>query len=158
MKILFRLKKKKVNVKKKPSRPWYTEELKKLDMIKQHNYFLYIKNKNSSFLKFNYNRSRNIYFQKVKQSKKLFFRNYLNNVKNSVRGTWKVINSVLGRESSKDLFKLKVNGNEVKNKTPIATEFNSYFSNVAGNPVKNIPARKWRKSLIGIWEIKILDH
>ena len=60
----FPIKKKKVNVKKKPRRPWYTEELKQLDTIQQHNYFLYIKNKNSSFLKLHNNRSRNIYISK----------------------------------------------------------------------------------------------
>ena len=75
----------------------------------------------------------------MKESKRICFRNHLNNVKNCIKGTWKVIKSVLGKESTKDLFKLSVNGKEVKNKTSIATEFNSYFSNIAGNLVKNIP-------------------
>ena len=58
---------------------------------------------------------------------------------------WSVINSVLGRKKTRDLFKLSINGVEEKNKTKIATEFNTYFSNVADKLVKNIPACKWRK-------------
>ena len=100
----FPIKKKKVDTKKKTNRPWYTEELKCLDVIKQQNYLNYIKNKHSSLLKSTYNKSRNIYFRKVKELKRAYFQNYLNDVKHSIKGTWRVINSVLGREKTKDLF------------------------------------------------------
>ena len=141
----FPIKKKKVNPKKKHNRPWYTEELKRLDYIKQQDYLNHIRNKNSLFLKSTYNKSRNVYFRKVKELKRNYFQNFLNDVKHCIKGTWKVINSVLGRETNKDLFKISINGKEVENKTSIATEFNSYFSNVAKNLVKEIPSCKWRK-------------
>ena len=66
-------------------------------------------------------------------------------IRNDIKGTWNVINSVLGRNKTKEIFKLSVKGKEEKNKCRLATEFNSYFSNVPENLVKQIPDCKWRK-------------
>ena len=138
----FPVRKKKQILNKKQSQPWYTEEIRDLNDIKQKYHLLHIKNTNNVYYKSMYNRSRNLYFQKIKQSKKDYYQRHLINVKNDVKGTWKVINFVLGRKKVKQLFKLSVNGIEVKNKNKIATEFNTYFSKVVSNLVKRIPACK----------------
>ena len=106
---------------------------------------MHINNKNSLFLKSKYTISKNIYFRRVKALKREYYQKHLIAVRNDVKGTWKVINSLLGRNSTKEIFTLSVNGNKIKNKSKIATEFNSYFSKVADNLVDKIPDCKWRK-------------
>ena len=141
----FPIRKKKKFINKKVTRPWYTLEHTQLNDLKQENHMRHIKDKNNIVLKSLYSASRNLYFRKIKQAKREYYQKHLIDVKNDVKGTWKVINSVLGREKNRHLFKLCVNGKQIKNKTKIATEFNSYFSKVAENLVKQIPACKWRK-------------
>ena len=68
----------------------------------------------------------------MKLAKREYYQNHLKAVRNDVKGTWKVINSVLGRASTREIIKLSVNGKEIKNKSRIATEFNDYFSKVPG--------------------------
>ena len=70
---------------------------------------------------------------KLKVQKKQYFANLFDHVKNNVKNTWKVINSVLGRKKGKQLFKLRINGEDIKDEVKIADEFNNYFSNVASN-------------------------
>ena len=106
---------------------------------------MYIRNKNNAYLKNKYVESRNVYFQKVKSTKKEFFQKHLSEVKNDIKGTWKIINSMLGRSKEKQLFKLSVNGHVIKNEIKIANEFNEYFSNIADRLVNKIPIKKSRK-------------
>ena len=63
----------------------------------------------------------------VKAAKKEYYQKHLLEVKNNVKKTWKVINTVLGRTKTKNLFKLSIDGKEVSDKKEIATKFNSYF-------------------------------
>ena len=112
---------------------------------KQKWYKKYIKNKNSESIKSRYNASKNVYFRKIKSTKIEFYQKHLDGVKNDVKGTWKVINSVLGRKKGRQIFKLSINGKEIKNETKIANEFNSHFSKVAEKLVKKIPKNTSRK-------------
>ena len=106
----FPIRKCKKMVKKRVVRnPWYTRELLELNKVKEMCYKKYINNKNNMLLELKYKLSKNEYFSKVKSAKKTFYQNYLIKVKNDVKGTWKVINKVLGRGKSKQLFKLSVN-------------------------------------------------
>ena len=135
----------KISTKEKFKKPWYTKELYHLNEVKEIQYMLYIKNKNSQQLKLNYTSCRNAYFQKVKSTKEEFYQKHLLKVKNDVKGTWNVINSVLGRSKDKQLFKLLVKGDEITNKKEIASEFNKHFSSVAKKLVKKIPVNRSRK-------------
>ena len=103
-------------------RPWFTDELKELNDEKQRNYLFPINNERNTHLKLNYNKSRNAYFGKAKAVKREYYQKHLNAVRNDVKGTWKVINSVLGRSSTKDTFKLSVDGKEITDKSQIARE------------------------------------
>ena len=105
----------------------------------------HIRNKSNDFLRSEYIQCRNEYFRKVKLTKKEFFQNYSIKVKNDIKATWKVINSVLGRSKCTQLFKLSIDGKEVKNETEVANEFNDYFSNVAQNLLNKIPKEKSKK-------------
>ena len=127
------------------SNPWYTKELHNLDLEKENNYSKFMKNRKNNLLKTTYNKSRNLYYRAVRMTKIQYFQNNLIKVKNDVKGTWNIINSVLGRKKGKQLFKLKIDDEEIKNETKIANKFNDYFSNVADNLVKRIPVKKSRK-------------
>jgi hypothetical protein len=135
----FPKKKIKKSFNKKFKNPWYTKELGALNDEKEAHYMNYVRNKNNVYLRTKYITSRNLYFQRIKTTKRAFFQNHLSKVKNDIKGTWKVINSVLGRTKGKQLFKLTVEGRDLKNEFEIANEFNKYFSNVADILVSKIP-------------------
>ena len=124
---------------------WYTQELSDLHRMKQALYVRHIKDRSNSAFKSEYNKCKNEYFRKVKNTKRIFWQNYLITVKNDVKKTWQVINTALGRKRGKQLFKISINGDEIKNETRIASEFNSYFSSIAEKLVKEIPNSKNRK-------------
>ena len=96
----FPVKKRKRVIKLKRNKPWYNNELKDLSSIKQKSYLLHISNKNNAFLKSKYNYIKNVYFRKVKSAKKEYYQKHLIAVRNDIKGTWKVINSVLGRDKT----------------------------------------------------------
>ena len=81
----------------------------------------------------------------MKSTKKEYFQNLFVKVKNNVKSTWKIINSVLGKKRGKQLFKLCIDGEEVVDEVKIANEFNDYFSKVAKNLVDEIPSDSSRK-------------
>ena len=66
-------------------------------------------------------------------------------MKNDVKGTWKVINTVLGRSKNKQIFKLSIEGKDEINEGKIANEFNKYFSNIADKLVNKIPILNSKK-------------
>ena len=86
-----------------------------------------------------------MYFRKVKEAKRDYFKKHLIEVKNDIKGTWKVINSVLGRKKEGQLFKLSLSGCEIKDEKKIANEFNRYFSEIAQKLVDKIPKNAKRK-------------
>ena len=128
---------------------WYNQGLKELNDLKERNYRKYIKNKTNEYLKDQYYRSKNEYMNKIKWTKKNFFHSIFLKVKNDVKKTWRVINSVLGRKKEKQLFKLRIDGKDINDDLEIANEFNNYFSNVANNLVNKIPTSSSRRKY---WE------
>ena len=141
----FPKKKIKKSFKSKFKNPWYTEELSVLNIKKETLYMNHIKNKGNVGLKSEYIRCRNEYFRKVKFTKKDFFQKHLLKVKNDIKATWNVINSVLGRSKCTQLFKLSIDGREVRSEKEVANEFNDYFSKVAQNLLTSIPKAKSKK-------------
>ena len=131
--------------KKRFKNDWYTADLKDLNDIKERNYNRFIHDQNNKLLERRYLRSKNKYYNKIKTAKKQYFQKLFVKVKHNIKSTWKVINSVLGRNRGKQLFKLRIDGEEVTDETKIADEFNDYFSNVANNLVDKIPNDKKRK-------------
>ena len=141
----FPLREKRPKKKSSKVRPWYTNDLHLLNIIKQNDYLNHISNKDCEFFKIKYCSSRNLYFRKVKSAKRSYYQKHLIEVKNNVKETWKVINSTLGRYKTKGILKLSINGKEVKDKMAIANEFNSHFSQVSKKLVDKIQPCKWRK-------------
>ena len=64
---------------------WYTQELSDLHRMKQALYVRHIKDRSNSAFKSEYNKCKNEYFRKVKNTKRIFWQNYLITVKNDVK-------------------------------------------------------------------------
>ena len=103
----------KMCIERKFKNPGYNKELSDLNHQKEKYYMYHIKNKNIEFYKTQYIRCRNEYFRKVKMIKRQFFQKRLLKAKNDAKGTWKVINTVLGRSKKKEIFKLCIEGEDV---------------------------------------------
>ena len=85
------------------------KKLQELNEIKERNFLKYAKNRDNEFLKRKYLKSKNEYNNKIKSRKKYYYQNLFNEVKNNVKKTWNIINSILGRKEGKQLFKVILN-------------------------------------------------
>ena len=73
-----------------------------------------------------------IFFILLKQSKKSYYNNYFRNNINNIKNTWKGIKSIISlntkeSESTKIILKVKV----LTNPNDIANQFNNFFRSVA---------------------------
>ena len=61
--------------------------------------------------------------------------------KHSIKNTWKILNSVLGKENNKSSFPqtFQVNNEKMSDRTKIAEAFNNYFSNIGKITNQNVP-------------------
>ena len=68
----------------------------------------------------------------IRDVKKIYFENCLSKCKNDLKGTWRIINDILGRNSSRkslpEIF--MIDNTKVDNKVDIANAFNEYFINI----------------------------
>ena len=60
-------------------------------------------------------------------------------MRNNLKGTWKVINSLLGKTRKTQINAIEIKGKVINDSKKIANNFNTYFSNVAKNIRKEIP-------------------
>ena len=124
--------------------PWYNKELKKLNRIKQKKYKRFIENQ-STANESDYKKAKKLYLQKIKAAKRKYYHDRLAKFKNNIKGTWKVINSVLGRKKGSTDFKIDINGKIEVDEVDIANKFNSYFSSIAEKLVEEIPSPSSKK-------------
>ena len=74
----------------------------------------------------------------MKCSKKKYFSDKLLETKGDVKGTWKVLNSALGKRSkTTQINSLVLDNQEITNPEDIVTILNKYFTNIAKKPSKN---------------------
>ena len=78
---------------------WYDDELKELHKIKNHCYKKYIASK-TLIAKSKYNEMRNKYFHLIEKKTQNYYTQSLNNHRCSIKDTWKVINSLVGKINS----------------------------------------------------------
>ena len=76
----------------------------------------------------------------IRDAKKIDFENCLSKCKNDLKGTWGIINDMLGRNSSgKSLPEIfMIDNTKVDNKVDIANAFNEYFMNIGEKLAGNI--------------------
>ena len=87
-----------------------------------------------------YKNYRNLYNKVLKSAKKMYFESKLESNKNEPKKLWATLNEILNRSSSKSsIDKVSVNGKLIDDAQNMANEFNSFFSEIAENILKDIP-------------------
>ena len=147
------------------TKPWITKGIQKSIKSKKSCYRKYIKTSN----KFWFDRC-GLYTKKIKKlmfiSKKKYYENYFAENSKNARKTWKGINELLNKSkkaSDADIF-LNENGDIITDKEKISNCFNNFFTNIAGNLLKDIkePPKKFQDYLKNPNEhsffLKEVDH
>ena len=74
----------------------------------------------------------------MKCSRKKYFSDKLLETKGDVNGTWKVLNSALGKRSkTTQTSSLVIDNQKITNPEDIVTNLNKHFTNIAEKPSKN---------------------
>ena len=79
----------------------------------------------------NYQKARNEVNRAIRKAKRNFFTSHLKESDGDVKGTWEIINGLLGKKSKNAMINnLKVNGETLTDASSIADALNEYFVNV----------------------------
>lgn len=81
---------------------------------------------------------RNTLTAVIREAKDSYFKNKLNNQSSDMRKTWKTINYLFGKSSSKLPYSMNFDDRTFSNNKEISEEFNNYFCNIANNLASNI--------------------
>ena len=132
--------------KNNPKNPWISSAIIK-SIRKKHS--LYKKYKSSNFNEEygkRYKRYRNTLVTVIKNAKRLYYCDSLNQNKNNMRKTWETINELIGgqsRNKNTDIDELVINQGGidqiVSSEKDIAEELNNYFVTVGSNLAEQIP-------------------
>ena len=85
-------------------------------------------------------RARNFYYRTVKEKKQAFYKAKFPNYKCDIKGTWRLINSLLGKRYNSIAITLLIDGSEVNKSQLVANHFNNHFSTVAEKLVDSLPS------------------
>ena len=119
-------------------KPWINEEIK-YQINRKHVLF---KNYKRRLIPFDvYNSKKKHVTKIIRQSKQKYYATKFKRVRDSIKDTWKTINSVFHRKKSgSDRIVLRDNyGGEINDPTEVSNMFGNYFSNVAPNLDRSIP-------------------
>ena len=123
----------------KPQKRWFDQELKNLLQCKEKLLKQYMTNKTSR-TKALFTQARNLYYRAVKEKKQAFYKNKFQMHKCDIKGTWRYINSLLGKRSKSNGITLLINGTEVNDPQLVANHFNDHFSTAAKKLVDTLPS------------------
>ena len=115
---------------RKNNSSWYDKDLTKLKIKKEKLYHNYITTPTSTCHN-NYLACKRIYTNQVFHKKSIFYKKFFNRCKNNLKATWSAINKLLGKVKQVSCNSLIIQGNLITDKQRIASEFNSYFSEIA---------------------------
>lgn len=126
--------------------PWFTRGLQKSSL---HCSRLYKKSlgkpkSHASYIKYIEYRNK---FNTLKRTAKWeYFQQELNKYRSDIRKTWKILNTLIGKNRYKNSLPniIMHEGTEIKDKKGIADTFCNYFSNVGEKQAKSIPKSKQR--------------
>ena len=116
--------------KKDREKPWITSRIKRLIKNRQ-NYFYQYKSTFITFVQFK--RYRNYVSREIVLSKKQYYRDLLNGVKNDMKKTWNVINGILRPNRNRKNCNIKTilsQGTVLDNNVAISNVFNQHFSTI----------------------------
>ena len=121
-------------------KPWITKGIKNACKKKNILYAKFVK-KRTIESEEKYKKYKNKLVSIIRNSKKLYFYTLLEQQKQNMQGTWKVLNKIIKKTNNKQECQSHfINDNEdlIRNPKEIATEFNDYFFNVGFNLAKGI--------------------
>ena len=123
---------------KMKNKPYITPGIK--ISIKERNrlYEKYLSNKNTQ-TKAAWKLFRNKVSDVIKKSEKMYYQNQLQEHSNSSQGMWKVFGKIIkNKHTQNKINSINVNNQDITNTSPIAVEFNKYFSSVGVNLAKKL--------------------
>ena len=122
-----RIKKKKINTKRKP---WISKDIIKLSKRKHVLYRKYLKSR-SVACENAYKRCRNDLSNLIREKKREYYHMRFANVQGNMKETWNVINQTLNRNTFKTIAReLEINGNTITDEQEIVNEFNNHFTSI----------------------------
>ena len=129
------------SVKRKiPRKPWITTAIVKSIHRKEKLYKKYVSNP-SEDRKAVYITYRNKLTTLIRNSKRNYYADKLNELKHNAKQTWKVLNNILGRNNKPSISPhFKIGSSYVSDPTIIADHFNSYFVNIGPKLANDIPS------------------
>ena len=122
----------------KQNKEYFDKELKNLLLKKDKLFKAFLKQKNSK-IKEAFAKARNLYFRTVELKKKAFYLNKFNSCKYDIKCTWKLMNTLLGKQKKLDSKCLTIDGNNISDPLLVSNHFNDYFSNISKRLVDCLP-------------------
>ena len=113
------------------SKPYVTNEIKLL--IKRKHQLQKLYNRWPITYSKDFKAMRNKLNSTLRKAKANYFKNKLLNEKHSPRNTWRILNSLLGREKGASEYSVLVDGEIVSDPYEVATGFNEFFSKIGAN-------------------------
>jgi len=120
-------------------KPWIDRDTK-IKIRRRQNYYVLFKM--GRMTRQAYCRYRNMVTSEIRNKRKLYYSSKFLNLKNNLRGTWRLINEVIKPNVDKNTnnFKLFHDGSTVTNSQEVATVFNNYFSTI-GSSIADLSGR-----------------
>ena len=117
-------------------KPWINKDIKKI-INKRSNLYILLNSKKIS--RESYARYRNFVTSQIRLAKKKYFEDKFSHYKNNARETWKIINSVIGKNSRSEasIKKLISRNNSYENPVDISNLLNNHFCTIGSNIAQN---------------------
>lgn len=121
---------------------WMTKGLMKSSVTLTKLYKKCVKKQKTELAYTNYVTFRNEYNKLKRIAKKMYYERRFEQYKNDIKGTWKLLNSLIGhtkdKSSAHTVFKLTDNSEPVSSSDKIADEFCKYFTNIGPKLAESI--------------------
>ena len=121
------------------NKSWYDSDLEYLKTQKEKTYKKF-KRTGKYRDKLIHNSAHIKYFATVAQKREKFIADRFSDLKDDIKGTWKFVNSLLGKNKTSPQITLNINNKNEVDPTSLANHFNAYFANVAETIRTTIPS------------------
>ena len=124
---------------RKIDKPWFTKSLRNACSKKNCLYKRYLKSRTKD-AEVRYKMYKNKLTAVLRYCEKQYYTDLLQNCKNNIRETWKVLKKVIGNENKKSQYpsEFKKNNNSITGNKNIAEEFNNFFVNIGPQLARGI--------------------
>ena len=130
-------------------KPWLSKGLLKSLRSKNQLYKQFLRNP-SVANEAHYKNYKNKLNYSLRIAKKSFYEKKLNEVKSNTRATWRLLNEILNRKTSKvkSVSTFKIDGKDISDPLTIANKFCEYFSNIGPSLAKGITSTSSHRAFL----------